>query len=175
MGYPIVYETKIVSLSDGRLIHFDLSGCNNDDCGRDRDEFTGKLYSRDEFIKHAEHFKDGNNPSKESNGFDMKIRSRFCTMYDYGEHLLRMEKRSIPFDTFKSTVTLYGTVYDGVELHEEGKESIKLTPKEWDNIYYDFLYGKRNGEAYRLTHRIYTEDEIIKALENDEWVSFYIG
>ena len=34
MGYPMIFGTKIVNLSDGRVIHFDRSGCNNDDEGR---------------------------------------------------------------------------------------------------------------------------------------------
>lgn len=73
MGYSIIFETKIVSLSDGRLIHFDLSGCNNDNCGRNRDEFIGIIYTHDGFIKYAERFKNGSNPLKECSSFDMRI------------------------------------------------------------------------------------------------------
>ena len=39
MSYSIIFETKIVKLSDGRIIHFDRSGCNNDNVGRNKNEF----------------------------------------------------------------------------------------------------------------------------------------
>lgn len=175
MGYSIVFETKIVTLSDGRLLHFDLSGCNNDDCGRSRDEFNGKIYTKDNFIKYAEGFKKDGKSAKESNSFELKIGNRYCTMYDYGEHLLRMLKRSITFDELRATRICYGKVYDGVELREDGKQDVILSPDEWDKICYDFMYGKRKGQAFIKSHKITKEKEIIESLENGERVSFYIG
>ena len=50
MSYSIIFETKIVKLSDGRLLHLDLSGCNNDTSGRSRDDWNGKIYTEDAFI-----------------------------------------------------------------------------------------------------------------------------
>ena len=100
MGYSIIFETKIVKLSDGRIIHFDRSGCNNDDAGRTKGEFTGKLYYIDDFIKRAEGFKKDSKPIKESNGWDLKINSRRATYFDYGEHLLRMLKRAENYQDF---------------------------------------------------------------------------
>ena len=44
MSYSIIFETKIVKLSDGRLLHLDLSGCNNDTSGRSRDDWNGKRF-----------------------------------------------------------------------------------------------------------------------------------
>lgn len=44
MSYSMIFETKIVKLSDGRIIHFDRSGCNNDDSGRRKDDFSGTIY-----------------------------------------------------------------------------------------------------------------------------------
>ena len=54
MGYSIIFETYIVKLPDGRIIHFDRSGCNNDNVGRKQNEFTGKIYNVDDFIKYTE-------------------------------------------------------------------------------------------------------------------------
>ena len=45
MSYSIIFETKIIKLSDGRLLHLNLSGCNNDDAGRSRDDWNGKIYT----------------------------------------------------------------------------------------------------------------------------------
>ncbi len=64
MGYSIIFETYIVKLPDGRIIHFDRSGCNNDNMGRKQNEFTGKIYNVDDFIKYAEKFKVGSKPKK---------------------------------------------------------------------------------------------------------------
>lgn len=37
------------------------------------------------------------------------------------------------------------------------------------------MYGRRTGKIFTLTHKINAEDEIIKALENNKRVTFYIG
>lgn len=66
-------------------------------------------------------------------------------------------------------------MYDGVELREDGKQDVILIPDEWDEICYDFMYGKRKGQAFIKSHKITKEKEIIESLENGERVSFYIG
>lgn len=33
MGHPIIFKTKFVNLSDGRIMHLSLQGCNNDTGG----------------------------------------------------------------------------------------------------------------------------------------------
>ena len=49
MGYPIIFKTKIVNLSDGRILHLNRSGCNNYTEGRRNDEWNGKIYTKEEF------------------------------------------------------------------------------------------------------------------------------
>ena len=51
MGYPIIFQTKIVRLDDNRIIHFDRSGCNNDTAGREKNIFTAQMYTVDSFEK----------------------------------------------------------------------------------------------------------------------------
>lgn len=94
MSYLIVFETKIVKLKDGRLLHLDLSGCNNDTFGRDRGDFTGKIYTKEEFLDKINMLKANGSSYKECGKFELKIGSRYCTMYDYGTHLERMWKRA---------------------------------------------------------------------------------
>lgn len=137
MGYSIVFETKIIKLADGRLLHLDLSGCNNDDEGRARNEFRGKIYTEDAFLKYANSFKDGSKPMKESEYFDLKIGSKYSTWYDYGNHLLRMLKRATTWKELCDERYCYGTVFDGVEITEAGKTKL-YTPSEWDEVCYDF-------------------------------------
>ena len=50
MGYSIIFQTKIVKLSDGRILHLDRSGCNNDTEGRRPDDWTGKIYTPEAFV-----------------------------------------------------------------------------------------------------------------------------
>jgi len=174
MSYSIIFETKVVKLSDGRLLHLDLSGCNNDNSGRNRGEFTGKIYTVEDFVKKAEKFKENSKPINKSEDFDLKIGSKFSTMYDYGEHLLRMMKRAVTWDELAAERYCSGTVFDGVILYENGKEAL-LAPDEWERICYDFLYGKRKSSIRRLTHSIDKEDEIIEALKYKKTMNFYIS
>ena len=44
MIYTRVYETKILKLADGRIIHFSLQGRNNDNIGTNRNTFTAKIW-----------------------------------------------------------------------------------------------------------------------------------
>ena len=131
MGYNIIFKTKIVNLSDGRILHLDLSGCNNDTEGRDNDNWKGKVYTKEDFVKYAEEFKINSKPSKESEGFDLKIGSRYCTYYDYGTHLLRMMKRAVSFDELKRSEDYVSfNKIDGATVFEDEKE-IKMSMEEF--------------------------------------------
>lgn len=166
MSYSIIFETKFVKLKDGRLLHLDRSGCNNDNAGRDLSDFTGKIYTEKELKEKAESYMKDGKPEY----WELKIGSKYSTYYEYGEHLLRMAKRAIPFDEFMTERYFYAERYDGVELLEP--EVKRLTPKEFD----EYWYNSRGSFSYRrLTTKIETEEEIIKALENKEPVSFYVG
>lgn len=39
MGHPIIFKTKFVNFSDGRIMHLSLQGCNNDAEGRNNDDW----------------------------------------------------------------------------------------------------------------------------------------
>lgn len=43
MSYSIIFDTKFIKLQDGRLLHLDRSGCNNDTAGRSLSDYTGKM------------------------------------------------------------------------------------------------------------------------------------
>lgn len=42
MSYSIIFKTKTVKLSNGRILHLSLQGCNNDTEGRSPDDWRGK-------------------------------------------------------------------------------------------------------------------------------------
>lgn len=174
MGYSIIFETKIVKLSDGRIIHFDRSGCNNDDSGRIKGEFTGKIYKVDDFIKGAEGFKKGSKPIKESDGWDLKINSRRVTYFDYGEHLLRMLKRAENYQDFVSNRYVSAKYCVGIEIL---KPEYKVVNREESQAFMRSL-PVNSGLTYRRMMEypeVTKEQEIIKALEANEYIEFYIG
>ena len=174
MGYSIIFQTKIIKLSDGRLLHLDLSGCNNDDEGRRRDDWNGRIYTKEEFIKKAESFKEDSKPSKETKGFDLKIGSRYCTYYDYGEHLLRMLKRAVTFDELMNSDKYVSfNRIDGAEVEEDGK-TIPMSLKELSQYIWDKKYN--GGYAYRLNYTfLENEKEIVDAFDNGAAVRIYIS
>lgn len=177
MSYDIVFETKIVRLKNGKILHLSLKGCNNDNCGRTRDDFIGELYNTEkDFIEYANSFKEDNKSFKETNSFELKIGSRYCTFYDYGEHLLRMLKRATTWDELKKhRISCYAEIFKGVEFNEKGKEPRILSPEEWDKIAYSVMYGKIQGSWHYILDYAYTEEKIIQSLENGDSMRFCIS
>lgn len=176
MSYSIIFETKIVRLPDGRILHLSLQGCNNDNAGRSRDDFRGKIYAEEEFKEMAENFKKDRLPMKEADGFDLKIGSRYCTYYDYGEHLLRMLKRSITWDELTEKRRCYAEVFTGVTVNKGKPEEIFYSPAEWEKVCYDYMYGRKIGTTTAHRSYLYEEKEIMEALDKDaNHISFFIG
>ena len=169
MGYEMVFDTKFVKLSDGRLLHLIRMGCNNDTSGRDLSDYRGKIYTKDELTERANSFmKDGQSTDNE-----LKIYGVWRSYYDYGKHLLRMAKRAVSYNEFDSERYFTANRYDGVELFEP-EEKI-LTPEEFSKCFYDLLYGKERMSYRRITTRLNSEAEIVEALDQGQHVSFYVG
>lgn len=167
MSYSIIFKTKIARLSDGRIIHFDRSGCNNDDCGRKNGEFTAKLYTEEEFRKYAEHFKVGSAPYKETKNFELKIGSRYATYYDYGEHLLRMLNRAVPYDE----LDVRASYCRGIELIAPEHKEMSL--EEFEKVVYKIMYSGAPF-SYRRLMEYPDKSEIVPLLENGKQMEFYI-
>lgn len=176
MSYLIIFETKIVKLSDGRIIHFDLSGCNNDTCGRSRDDFSAKIYTVDEFIAKAERFKSGSEPYKTGDCWNMKIGSRYCSMYDYGEHLLRMLKRAEDYAEFIKHRNFEVCKLTGVSFYNPKTEQYEdMTFDEFDK-YLDTV--KPTSYQYGINKEyipIQNEAEIAYMIDNNIPMDIYIG
>lgn len=170
MGYSIIFETKIIKLQDGRILHLDLSGCNNDNSGRSRDEFTGKIYTEEAF---NEHIKSHLDRTSNGDGFDMKIGSRFVKMEQYGRHLLRMLKQAKTYDETCSERLFRAIRYDGVQLHEP--EEKVLTPKEFSDLFYELLHSEGGLKYNRITTPLNNESEIISSLDDNQSVGFHVG
>lgn len=174
MSYSIIFETKIIKLSDGRLLHLDLSGCNNDNAGRSRDDWNGKTYTEDDFVKYAEEFMKDSKPSKECNGFDLKIRSKYVTWYDYGKHLLRMMKKATTLEELRySGKYVSFNRIDGATVFEDEKE-IEMSMEEFDSYYYKKLYN--GGIRYRINYTLLeTENDIVEAFDGGYGIRIYIS
>lgn len=169
MGYSIIFETKIIKLSDGRILHLDRSGCNNDTEGRDKTEFSGTLYKYDDFVNYANRFLQMEKPVE---GWELKIGSKYCTYYDYGTHLMRMLKRAISINDFASERQFFGRRIDGMEVRYGEELDIKtISLDEFQKLWCDNV-----AMSYRRKIvNIYTEEEIITAMEQKIPVEFYIG
>lgn len=173
MSYSIIFETKIVKLSDGRIIHFDRSGCNNDNAGRRKGDFTAKIYTVDEFIQKAENYKKNSKPYKEADCMELKIGSRYATMYDYGEHLLRMLNRVKTYTEFINSLCFRVKYLTGIQLHKP--EEKFMTVDEFDKAYYKLLYS--GGMTYtRLMEYpdIKDEENLVHLIEAGECLAFEI-
>lgn len=170
MSYSIIFKTKIVKLSDGRLLHLSLSGCNNDYSGRTCDDWQGKIYTRDDFIKYAEGFMQDGKSAKETGEWDLKIGSRYCTMYDYGKHLLRMMNRAVTLDELQAQKCVLFNRFDNVTVYENDKET-KMTMEEFEtyrsgHYTYKFRYNYTN---------LKNEKDIAEAFDNGYSFRIYIG
>lgn len=177
MSYPIIFETKIIKLSDGRIIHFDRSGCNNDTAGRKKDEFRADIYTMDEFMNKIEKLKKNSKPIKESDPHDweLKIGSRYATLYDYGEHLLRMFKRAFSYKELINSKRFVVKHITGIELIEPEYKIMSL--EEFDKIYFDLLYGGK-GLTYRRMidyPNVLNESKIVDLIDKKQHLEFEIS
>lgn len=176
MSYSIIFETKIVLLSDGkRLIHFDRSGCNNDNSGRRRDDFTAKIYSIEDFKKMAHGFIDQCKPYSEGCSFDLKIGSRYATMHDYGKHLLRMMNRAVPYSHFIIERYVSATRCTAVDFIEPVTNTVSV--REFSDTYHALMKEFGHVRYRRILEfpDMRNEKEICKIIESDKNVSFNIG
>ena len=168
MSYSIVFQTKIVKLPDGRLIHLNRIGCNNDNEGRNKREFNSKIYTENDFINYAEGFKEGSKPSKETDGWDLKIGSKYSTYYDYGEHLLRMLKRAENWEDFIHKHKFCASYCDGIEVFKPEHKIVPL--KDIDKFFSehtDFTYRRIMKHFDKL-------EDIIQLFDENRAVEFYI-
>ena len=176
MGYSIVFETKIVLLSDGRLIHFSRDGCNNDDFGRRRDEFTAKIYTREEFERCAKCFMENSAPhTEEKPCFDLKIGNRIASYYDYGAHLLRMLSRAKLYSAFIRERNVNAQYCTGIEIEKPYRQFVSC--REFEDTWRDLLqkYGHVSYNRIMEYPDIRDENAIVKLIEKDTPMNFYIG
>ncbi len=169
MSYAIIFETKIVKMPDGKIIHFDRSGCNNDDAGRNKDEFTAKIYENEQaFIAYAENFKQSYDA-----GFELKIGSREASYNDYYEHLIRMLRRGKSLEDFGKSYNFYGWYCDTVDVYEPKR--VTMTADEFSEKFYELLHsGKLRYRQNKVRLGINEMDKIVNRLENNEPICFMI-
>lgn len=168
MSYTIVFETKILKLNDGRIMHFSRTGCNNDDFGRKKNEFKANVYgSENDFIKYVETFK-GNTDEY----VVLKIGNKFGTLDDYYKHLVRMLKRGKTEDQFVKEFNFEASYVDSIDVIKP--EKVTLTPEEFNDKFYTHL---RQGLTYHINKVRYSFDDmdkIIDAMNNGKDVWFEI-
>lgn len=181
MSYSIIFQTKIVDLGDGRIIHFNRSGCNNDNEGREKNVFHALVYSKEQFIDNAKKYMEGSKPYKDGGDFELKIGSRYASCYDYGMHLLRMLKRAENIEQFKNNNHFRAAELVNIEVTEP--ITMVFSPKEFSSLFYDILYrtGKfagipGGGIKYRRNMKYhYDLSEVIPLIEKSAPVEYFIS
>lgn len=148
MSYPIIFQTKVVKINDNEIIHFNRTGCNNDDEGRVANVYEAKIRTIEDFKRMAERFIINSKPYKETGVFDLKVGSKWCSFYDYGMYLLRALKRADNLETFKNNYAFRATVIKGIEATDIDNAihkvfSIIEYPDIFD-IYYESFYKSRS-------------------------------
>lgn len=176
MGYPMIFETKIVNLSDGRLIHFNRSGCNNDSEGRRLNDWTAKVYTQEAFKNRIESFKNGSKPYRDSQPQEcgLKIYGRMATPYDYGEHLERMQRRAYDYKDFIAEYDIRVKRHDEVDL---------ISPERRTMTYDEFVeYTSKLPIDSQLRYHIVSarldlnnEKEFVNEIESGSPLEVYIG
>ena len=113
-------------------------------------------------------------PSKETNDFDLKIRSKYSTWYDYGKHLLRMMKRAVTFEELNHLGKYVSFKrIDGAEVVENEKR-FTLSAEEFSEYLHKKIY--EGGFRYRILYTtLETEADIIEAIDGGKSVKIYIG
>lgn len=174
MSFSIVFETKIVLLSDGRILHLDRSGCNNDTAGRKREEFTGSVITVDEYVRRANSFMDSSKPYKEGGPFDLKIGGRNASSFDYGSHLLRMLQRAKPYAEFLSERQVSVSYCCAIELIEPESKIYSLA--EFEEVYGRFQRDHTTFKYRRMMCQpnIHNEEEVVRLLDEGKPLEFYI-
>ena len=169
MSHSIIFETKFIKLQDGRLLHLDRSGCNNDTSGRSLSDYTGKIYTYDELQKYVISLvKDG-----KSDHWELKLGSKYITYYDYGKHLATMANRAKTYEEFNNERYFIAKRYDGVELYKPEQKT--LSPKEFSDCFYDLMYSGKPFSYSRILTTLNNELEIANTLDNGEAIEFYVG
>lgn len=161
MSYSIIFKTVIVKANDGRVIHFSRSGCNNDNCGRNKDEFSATIYNSEyDFVNYATGFMHNSKPYKDGGNFDLKIGGRAASDYDYGAHLLRMLKKAKSEDEYGiGKIHFYGRINKGVFVElVNGEEYNKLITdtKEFTHL----LFSSDTMRYKHITENLYSISDI---------------
>lgn len=155
MGYPVIRETHIVRLADGRYLMLQLAGCNNDDSGRRRDEFNGRIMSSDKMEEMISAYE--NEP--ECGSFDLRIGTRYVSHAKYGQYLRKAFRRALSWNEFAKQRTCYARIAEGVSISRMDGKDISPLEVSMDDFRRDYerrvMYG--NG-AYRIITR--TESDI---------------
>lgn len=168
MSYSIIFETKFLKLSDGRFIHFSREGCNNDNSGRKKNDFTAQILTVDEFRDKFNRFYYRTEAYKA-----LKVGNRWVTYKEYAEHLLRMFNRAKDFDNFISAYHLRAERL--LEIQVISPIEKVMTPDEFDNKYYELremgtLQFFRNMDFPAIN----SEKVLLGLIESSNPVSFEI-
>lgn len=133
MSYGIVFQTIVVE-NNGRIYHFDRSGCNNDNAGRQQDDFIVKVYeNRETALKDIERFKDCFEE-------DLKLSGKFVNYDYYYRYLKKKIDKPISYENFKNNYYYHFQQLKTITCRNNNKN---YEPAEYSKEFYSLLkeYG----------------------------------
>ena len=170
MGYSIIFQTKFVKLNDGRILHMERSGCNNDDEGRKKDLFNHcKIYTPEELEAYISKWE---NETSDYDGYDLKIGSRYVKWIEYGKHMRRMLKKATNWDESNSC----SYIADSIDLHfQNGDIRRDVDVEEASKIIDDDWSGSKGIlSGWRINrHRTSDIEEIVTRMDDGDTVEIF--
>ena len=177
MSYRIIFQDKVISLPDGRLLYISRQGCNNDDEGRQKGVFNNiALHTKESFEEFIRKFEDDSYDYGDT--FDLKIVSKFCKWKDYSSHLRRLLRRTESFESVLiNYVFFYALVIESIthSWSENGNFISKTySNEEWKNIPYKEKYFSGKSVSVN-TKKIRDIKSIVDAIEMNNPIEIHLG
>lgn len=168
MIYTRIHETKILKLTDGRIIHFSLQGRNNDVC-ISKNMFTAKICTLEEYKNNAHKLM--NNPDPDP---FIEIKSKKSSRQEYGKYLIRMLRHVYTYDQLIKKWTIMETHVKSIIMYEPQKETFdnpdKFNINDW--IFQTGTVSYRPNYEY---NRICNEQDLIDKISTNRNIQIYIG
>jgi len=169
MIYTRVYETKILKLADGRIIHFSLQGRNNDNIGTNRNTFTAKICTMEEYKNNAQAFMNDPDPN-----IYIEIKSKKSSRRDYGKYLIRMLRHAYTYERFIKKWNIMETHVKSIIMYDPQKEIFE-DPSKFDIRDWIFHTGTVSYKPNYEYIKICSEQDLIDKINSNRNIQIYIG
>lgn len=175
MHYDIIHETVILLLSDGRYLYLDSRSSSEDNGLKTHSEFSAAIHTKEELLAKVAQYQQNSEPYVKTGQFDIMIRDRKASWYDYGRHLLRALNSAKPYSYFVNHRLVRVYSQQSVMFIEPEK---KVVPFSMFNHFLLMYLYTGSKIAYKfVTEEIDRNNEqaVIDSIEQGNGLMFIIG